>query len=119
MAENGFAPRSSATELKRCFLSEDMQAEMDAPPSDGLRRWGGRHRWRWAVMGLLVVAMVFHGPLLSSCVSIIAIEEPLPKHIDAVLILHGDDRHSVAATWLQEGFTDQILLARERPDRNI
>jgi hypothetical protein len=77
-------------------------------------------KWRWWwLLAFPLVTLVFHASLLRYCTKLAIIDEPLPAHVEAVLIEGGDNRHDFAATWVKSGFAKTILLARPMADRNV
>src|SRR5688500_6341876 len=76
-----------------------------------------RRRWWCAV--IVVVLVLFHARLLRLCTRFVSTHEELPVQIDAVLLYDGDNRHAVAAHWVNSGRAQTILLPRRMPDRNV
>jgi len=70
----------------------------------------------------LVVALLlflFYSQLLRLFTQLVTIQEDLPSRVDAVLVFEGDDRHAMAARWVNSGYAGQALLQRRSPERNV
>ena len=69
------------------------------------------------VLGILVLLIVFHVPILSSYARLFEVED-VSKGADAIICLSGIDESSKALKLWEEGYGDSLYLTEQKPSKS-